>query len=84
LNILKFQLIYVFFSSLFIYRRIEYDLKSPANATQGILVNTRSPELHHKQIRQDSISSDLSNLTVDQDGMISIKLTFLLIEYMFR
>jgi hypothetical protein len=74
------------FFSLFIYRRIEYDLKSPANATQGILVNTRSPELHHKQIRQDSISSDLSNLTVDQDGMILMKSTlfFLLIKYIFR
>ncbi len=66
----------MFIFSLFIYRRIEYDLKSPANATQGILVNTRSPELHHKQIRQDSISSDLSNLTVDQDGMISMKSPF--------
>ncbi|CAF0835245.1 unnamed protein product [Adineta steineri] len=49
-------------------RRIEYDLKSPANAPQNNIVNTRSPELHHKQIRQDSISSDASNLTVDNDG----------------
>ncbi|CAF4413998.1 unnamed protein product, partial [Rotaria magnacalcarata] len=27
-----------------------------------------SPELHHKQLRQDSVSSDLSNLTTDSDG----------------
>ncbi len=69
MNILKF----------FFYRRIEYDLRSPGNATQGPLVNnTRSPELHHKQIRKDSISSDLSSLTTDSDGMILNKIIFLL------
>jgi hypothetical protein len=55
---------------LYVYRRIEYDLKSPATTTQSTLVNTRSPELHHKQIRQDSVSSELSNLTIDSDGRI--------------
>jgi hypothetical protein len=54
----------------FFNRRIEYDLRSPANATQSPLINTRSPELRHKQIREDSISSDLSILTTDSDGII--------------
>ena len=58
---------------LFVYRRIQYDLKSPVNAAQSTIGHTRSPELHHKQLRQDSISSDLSNLTVDSDGMILMK-----------
>ncbi|CAF4354133.1 unnamed protein product [Rotaria socialis] len=49
-------------------RRIEYDLKSPVNSVPVTLVNSRSPELHHKQLRQDSVSSDLSNLTTDSDG----------------
>ncbi|CAF3535619.1 unnamed protein product [Rotaria sordida] len=49
-------------------RRIEYDLKSPASAILKPIVNTHSPELHHKQGRKDSISSDLSNLTIDSDG----------------
>ncbi|CAF3744061.1 unnamed protein product [Rotaria sp. Silwood1] len=49
-------------------RRIEYDLKSAASAILKPLVNKRSPELHHKQGRKDSISSDLSNLTIDSDG----------------
>ncbi len=57
-----------FFLSLFKYRRIEYDLKSPAHANQ---VNSRSPELHHKQLRQDSVSSDLSVLTNDTDNLES-------------
>ena len=52
----------------FLFRRIEYDLRSPANTTQGNPLNARSPVLRHKQIRQDSISSDLSNLTVDSEG----------------
>ncbi len=54
----------------FFNRRIEYDLRSPANATQSPLINTRSPELRHRQIRKDSISSDLSILTTDSDGII--------------
>ncbi|CAF2893292.1 unnamed protein product [Rotaria sp. Silwood2] len=49
-------------------RRIEYDLKSPVITTQGTSVNTRSPELHHKPLRQDSVSSNLSNVTIDSDG----------------
>ncbi|CAF1297713.1 unnamed protein product, partial [Adineta ricciae] len=48
-------------------RRIEYDLKSPASAIHNPIVNKRSPELHHKQGRADSISSDVSNLTIDSD-----------------
>ncbi|CAF3719685.1 unnamed protein product [Rotaria sp. Silwood1] len=51
-------------------RRIAYDLKSPVNTTQGTLVNTRSPELHHKPLRQDSVSSDLSSLTIDSDANV--------------
>jgi hypothetical protein len=50
------------------FRRIEYDLRSPANTTQGNPLHARSPELRHKQLRQDSISSDLSNLTIDSEG----------------
>lgn len=46
-------------------RRIEIDLKAPLS--QG-LTNSRSPELLRKTIRQDSISSDLSSLTIDSDG----------------
>ncbi|CAF4183124.1 unnamed protein product [Rotaria socialis] len=46
-------------------RRIEYDLKSPASATLKPTVNIHSYELHHKQGQQDSISSDLSHLTID-------------------
>jgi len=38
------------------------------NGTSNPLINARSPELRHKQIRQDSISSDLSNLTTDSEG----------------
>ncbi|CAF1539373.1 unnamed protein product [Adineta ricciae] len=50
-------------------RRIEYDTKSPANSTQtNHTGHPKSPELHHKQLRQDSISSDVSNLTIDADG----------------
>ncbi|UJR14631.1 hypothetical protein I4U23_001625 [Adineta vaga] len=50
-------------------RRIEYDVKSPVNSTPtNNLVHTKSPELRQKQFRQDSISSDASNLTVDNDG----------------
>jgi hypothetical protein len=71
LNILKFPLRSIFF--LFFQRRIEYDLKSPTSATHNPIVNIRSPELHHKQGRADSISSDLSNLTIDSDGIISPK-----------
>jgi hypothetical protein len=49
-------------------RRIEIDLKSPTSAILNPQVNIRSSELHHKQGRQDSISSDLSNLTTDSEG----------------
>ena len=68
MNILKFPLRSIFFFSF--QRRIEYDLKSPTSATYNPIVNIRSPELHHKQGRADSISSDLSNLTIDSDGII--------------
>jgi hypothetical protein len=54
----------------FLNRRIEYDLRSPGNTTQSPLISTRSPELRHRQIRKDSISSDLSILTTDSDGII--------------
>jgi hypothetical protein len=60
-------MVFVFFS---FKRRIEIDLKSPTSATLNPIVNIRSSELHHKQGRQDSISSDLSNLTIDNDGRI--------------
>ncbi len=43
-------------------------MRSPGNATQNVITNPRSPELHHKQLRCDSISSDLSILTTDSDG----------------
>ncbi len=54
----------------FFKRRIEIDLKSPISAILNSQVNIRSSELHHKQGRQDSISSDLSNLTIDSEGII--------------
>ncbi|CAF3794275.1 unnamed protein product [Rotaria sordida] len=49
-------------------RRIEYDTKSPVNTTQNPLANLRSPESYHEQLRQDSVSSDLSNVTTDSDA----------------
>lgn len=55
-------------STPFCFRLIEDDLKSPVNAAVSTVNQTRSPELTHKPIRRDSISSDLSNLTVDSEG----------------
>lgn len=52
----------------FLFRRIADDLKSPTHPIQTIITNPRSPELHRKQTRQDSISSDMSVLTTDSDG----------------
>ncbi len=49
-------------------RRIAFDHRSPGNTTQVTLAQSRSPELRSKQIRQDSISSDMSALTTDNDG----------------
>jgi hypothetical protein len=73
----------VCFFSRHIYRRIAYDLKSPVKATQGNLAHGRSPDSHHTPIRQDSISSDLSNFTVDSDGMILLKLKDLVFQKLF-
>jgi hypothetical protein len=61
---------YAYFFLLFHKRRIEIDLKSPTSAILNPQVNNRSSELHHKQGRQDSISSDISNLTIDSEGII--------------
>ena len=59
------------------FRRIEDDLKSPVNPVHSSVSQTRSPELIHKPLRQDSISSDLSNLTVDSDGKNIFLILFL-------
>ncbi|CAM4771760.1 unnamed protein product [Rotaria magnacalcarata] len=48
-------------------RRIEYDLKSPASTTLKPTVNIDAYELHHEQGQQDSISGDLSHLTIDNN-----------------
>jgi hypothetical protein len=57
-------------------RRLEVDLKSPANATSSSIANARSPESNRKNFREDSVSSDLSTLTTDSDGMIIQKSNF--------
>lgn len=59
--------------SVFVYSRIQDDLKSPANATQNVLANSRSSEVRDKPLRQNSVSSDIVSLTPDTEGIVSIQ-----------
>jgi hypothetical protein len=54
---------------VFFKRRIEYDLRSPGNATQSTSTSARSPELRH-----DSLATDLGILTTDSDGNLENEL----------